>query len=313
MSDEKKTNNEETETTTNGASEPTAEEKKTEKKRRGRPPKKKTAETAIAPVQTPAIERGNQQTPAPRPNPAPSPFAQTPFSDRGGISLSNMSDAWVFAKTFVKSGFAPKGIETPEAALIALQMGAELGLPPMASLQNIAVINGRPSVWGDAMLAVCRASGIFDEEAFIETISQDPETGELSACCTVRRLPNGNLVVREFTMLDAKTAGLTSKSGPWQQYPKRMLQMRARSWALKDAFADVLRGFHVAEEAMDMPAPNQPPAERRSVEQLDHLTASLAKKDNAVATVVPKQDVDDAPPAEPESDDPRHFELEPTV
>lgn len=52
-------------------------------------------------------------------------------------------------------------------------------------------------------------------------------------------------------MDDAAKAGLKGKQGPWTQYPKRMMQMRARSWALRDVFPDVLRGMPVAEEVMD--------------------------------------------------------------
>jgi len=50
----------------------------------------------------------------------------------------------------------------------------------------------------------------------------------------------------------AKTAGLLGKQGPWTQYPRRMMQMRARSWALRDVFPDVLRGMPIAEDIMDI-------------------------------------------------------------
>jgi hypothetical protein len=59
-------------------------------------------------------------------------------------------------------------------------------------------------------------------------------------------------VVRTFSQDDAKTAGLWGKQGPWSQYPKRMLQLRARGFALRDAFPDALRGIHSADESRDM-------------------------------------------------------------
>lgn len=169
-----------------------------------------------------------------------------------GLVLSSMEEMWRFATCLAKSGLAPKGVDKPEAILIALQMGAELGLSPMASVQNVAVINGRPSLWGDALLAVCQASNSFDHETFSEAITEDVKNG-LTAICTVRRLPAGKPITRTFSMDDAKKASLAGKTGPWSQYPRRMLQMRARSWALRDAFADLLRGFVAAEEAQDMP------------------------------------------------------------
>jgi len=135
-----------------------------------------------------------------------------------GLELRTLDEYWRFATAVARSGMAPKGMERPESVLVAIQMGAEVGLTPMAALQNIAVINGRPSVWGDAMLAICRSSGVFDEAAFEETIEE--RDGKIIASCTVRRLPNGKPVTRTFSMDDAKQAGLAGKPGPWQQYPK---------------------------------------------------------------------------------------------
>lgn len=185
--------------------------------------------------------------------PATTTQAEKPAITIGGrgMQLQNLDDAWRFAQCLSVSGLAPKGLDRPEQIVVALQMGFEIGLTPMAAIQNIAVINGRPMVWGDAPLAVCRASGLFDESKFIEKLKSDGKT--LSAECTVCR-KGGNPVTRSFSMADAEGAGLVAKGGPWKQYPKRMLQMRARSWALRDAFTDVLRGVHIREEAESDPA-----------------------------------------------------------
>lgn len=191
------------------------------------------------------------------------PLVRTPvIAGPRGLQLTSLEEMFRFATAVAKSGLAPKGLEHPEAIFVALQMGAELGLTPMASLQNIAVINGRPSVWGDAMLAVCRSQGVFDEAVFEERMEGGGD--ELTAICIVRRLPHGKPIQREFSVARAKKAGLWGKSGPWTQYPERMLQMRARSFALRDGFADILRGFKSAEEMYDTidvqhtPVVNQP-------------------------------------------------------
>ncbi|GIV50961.1 MAG: hypothetical protein KatS3mg038_1482 [Candidatus Kapaibacterium sp.] len=76
-----------------------------------------------------------------------------------------------------------------------------------------------------------------------------------------------------FRVKDAKLAGLWAKPGPWQQFPHRMLQMRARSWALRDTFPDVLRGVVAAEELIGVMQPQEQPrgmqrlAERLGVQQ----------------------------------------------
>jgi hypothetical protein len=161
------------------------------------------------------------------------------------LTPQSLSEAMEFAAMMSKSSIVPKDYQNnPGNILVAIQWGMELGLQPMQSMQNIAVINGRPAIWGDAMLALVRGSGLL--ESINEKIS---DTG---CVCTVKR-KGEDPVIREFTTEDAKKAGLQGKQGPWSQYPKRMLQLRARAFALRDVFPDVLRGIHIAEEAQDIP------------------------------------------------------------
>ncbi len=161
---------------------------------------------------------------------------------KGGVIFQSMEDLARFCSAVVASRLAPKDFSTPEAVMVAVQHGAELGLAPMQSLQSICVINGRPSVWGDAAAALCRAHP--------DCVDIVEEIGDDSATCTVKR--RGCIdVKRTFTVADATKASLWKKSGPWTQYPKRMLQMRARSWALRDAFPDALKGVGIREEVQD--------------------------------------------------------------
>jgi hypothetical protein len=176
----------------------------------------------------------------------------------GAFSLTptTFAEAERFAKLVADSELAPKDYRgKPGNVLVAMQMGAELGLSPMQALQNIAVINGRPSVWGDAMLALCQAHPDFED-------LEETDDGN-QAVCKVRRRGR-SVVTGTFSMADAKKANLDSKQGPWTQYPRRMRQMRARGFALRDAFADVLRGLIAAEEAADLPVDATPrkPAQR---------------------------------------------------
>lgn len=217
-----------------------------------------------------------------------------------GLQLNTLEEMWRFAQAVAKSGLAPKGIEHAEAILVALQMGAEVGLTPMASLQNIAVINGRPAIWGDAMIGVCRASGVFDEGAFEEFTEGTGDT--LKAVCVVRRLPNGKPVRREFTMAQAKKAGLWGKSGPWSSYPERMMQMRARSWALRDCFSDFLRGLRIVEEEQDSGYTAPAIVQAAPATTLDDLTARLQSPATIEAEIVTDEPQDDAPFADAPSD-----------
>lgn len=154
------------------------------------------------------------------------------------------------ANVIQASGLAPKSFKTVEQITVAMMHGMEVGLTPMAALQSIAVINGMPTIYGDGMLALVRASGLM--EGIVEELERDDNGAVLMAVCKVKRAGEAAWTVRAFTWAEAMKAGLTRKDGPWTQYPQRMMQMRARSWALRDTFADVLRGLQQTEEALDM-------------------------------------------------------------
>lgn len=154
-----------------------------------------------------------------------------------------------FAQMAAKSALVPRDYQgKPENVMLAVQMGSEVGLAPMQALQNIAVVNGRPAIWGDAMLGLVKASGLLTD--IIEKI--EGEGDAMTAICTVKRA-NSSPVTVSFSVADAKKAGLWGKQGPWTQYPRRMLQMRARGFACRDGFPDVLKGLISAEEAQDIP------------------------------------------------------------
>lgn len=152
--------------------------------------------------------------------------------------------AWRMSKAIAASGLAPKGIQTPEAIFTAIQMGAEVGLSPMQALQNIAVVNGRPTIWGDAQLGLVRGSGLL--ESFEERL--EGEGDKRVAICIVKRRGDPVAITGKFSVTEAKTAGLWGKQGPWIQYPERMLKMRARGFALRDGFSDILKGIYSREE-----------------------------------------------------------------
>jgi hypothetical protein len=195
-----------------------------------------------------------------------------------GLALATFDDAWRFWQMVAKTDFAPKDFKgKPEACMLAGQPGAELGLGPMQSLQCIAVVNGRPTVWGDAALALVQSSTVC--EYVFEKVEGDGE--QMIATCIAKRRGYPEATTVRFSVSDAKKAGLWGKSGPWTQYPRRMLQLRARGFALRDCFPDVLRGLVTAEEAQDYQA-NEP-----AKEAAKPATPSVVKV-TPVAPVVPE-------------------------
>lgn len=170
---------------------------------------------------------------------------------RNGFLPTTFSEAKTFAGELAASNLVPKAYAgKPLDILVAIQWGNEIGLAPMQALQNISVINGKPSVYGDAAMALVQAHPACEgvEEFFEGEGTPNP----VAVCIAHRR--GRKPVTAKFSVDDAVRAGLWKKPGPWTSYPKRMLQMRARGFALRDAFPDALKGLITTEEAEDYPA-----------------------------------------------------------
>lgn len=136
----------------------------------------------------------------------------------------------------------------PQDLFLCWAMGYQVGLTPEQSMQCIAVINGKPAMWGDDMLALCMAHKDFVD--IIENPIKDSSGNTVGYRCTVKRLGKADKI-NEFTMDMAKKAGLLAKGGVWAQYPERMLKLRARGFCLRDSFPDALKGIKPREEVED--------------------------------------------------------------
>jgi hypothetical protein len=190
------------------------------------------------------------------------------------LSPENYGHWCKVAKMMSESDMVPKGYKNkPADVLIAMELGGSLGMTPLAAIQNIAVINGRPSLYGDALLAIVQ--GHKDYEYIKEFMTKD-QAGERVAVCVVKRKGHDEHKC-EFTSADAKKAGLWGKPGPWSQYPDRMLAMRARGFAVRNTFADALFGVRMVEEVQDYEIKDiTPKAEKneQAKEELKNLLSS---------------------------------------
>jgi len=149
------------------------------------------------------------------------------------------------AHTLANSNLVPDAYRgRANDCFVAINMGAEIGLEPFSAIQSIAVIDGKPCLYGDGMIGVVRASPLC--EWIKETLSDDGKT----ATCETKRKGEPHTVTATYSMSDAMQAGIDSKFN-WKKHPKRMLQMRARSYCLRDAYPDLLKGLGVVEEMVD--------------------------------------------------------------
>lgn len=222
------------------------------------------------------------------------------------IVPTSFEDVQRIARMAVTAGLFKGERKDNEDALIgkatmAIMQGLEVGLPPMQAIQQIAVINGRCVIWGDAVPALLWANGFKVKEWTEANV----------AYCTVTR-PDGSEVTRQFSEADARKARLWDEratvtktwdgkseqkpnDSPWFRFPLRMLQMRARGFAVRDGAADVMRGIYMREEIDEQPAqlrdvtpksplelpdiPEEAPADQSAV--LREIEAALSSKSPA--------------------------------
>jgi hypothetical protein len=215
---------------------------------------------------------------------------------------STLGEKLKFADVLFRSNLMPAHFKSAAQVMVALQWGHELGLKPMAAIQNIAVINGKPTLGADIMAALIRKH---PEYAGMEISESD------TACTvTIRRAVGQKLETfsSTFSMKDAERAGLTNKPGPWKQYPRRMLKHRALAYAARDAFPDVLAGLYTEEEMHSIPhepvrGEDVPEIKAEVIETVTH-PVSTEHQDviTTTATTVPEGEtisltvVDDAKP-----------------
>ncbi len=191
------------------------------------------------PVQTTAIAEAG---------PLPAALRE-PIQAGGQIAAlvpQNIEQAFRLSQALAQSGdMIPETYRgNPQKIMAAVMKGMEVGLAPMQSLASIAVINGRPSIWGDAIPALVQRAG---HHVDVELVG---EGDAMTAVATLTR-SDGRKIVRQFSVADAKLAKLWGKAGPWQNFPSRMLMMRARMFAARDGAADALMGLQMSEEVAD--------------------------------------------------------------
>lgn len=182
-----------------------------------------------------------------------------PPAENFSLRPRNFEEAYRFANLIAESDLIPKEFQKkPANVLLAVQLAMELGVSPMQGLQSIYVVNGRPSIYGDLLPAIVFQSG------YLESMTEEGD--EKQASCTVKRIGH-DAVTRTFSMAEAERAGLPGRNPTYKSYPKRMLQMRARAYAIRDAFPDVLKGVAIREEIEDIETVDVTP-QREALPQL---------------------------------------------
>jgi hypothetical protein len=246
--------------------------------------------------------------PKPEPGTAIARAAEPKVPVAFGVNPTTFDEGWRMAGAIAQSELAGKYRGKQADVFVAMQTGGELGFTPMQSLAGIAVIGGRGTVWGDAALALVMRSPLYEDHVeYYEVngqrhdglVDEDWQIATTCAVCIVKRRNKLTPTVSRFTVAQARKAKLLTKLGPWQEYPDRMLKMKARSWALRDAFPDVLKGIAITEELLGTPVEHEPvidPVRRRE----DDLHAFGIDRTSVTRHEPEPEPLDPAPEPDPE-------------
>lgn len=199
------------------------------------------------------------------------PKAPIALGSGGYIMPTTLEEAYRMAVAVIKSGMAPDTYkvgdkeEQAQKVMLGLASAMEAGLPPLYGLRQIAIINGRPAMWGDALMALVQSKNLLANQTVREVgPSFDPSTppaqwpDDFGIVVSLWRRGQTDPYVGTFTVADAKRAGLwmNARKKPWLEHPRRMMTIRARAFPLRDGFADAIAGIAVREEVEDYHTPD---------------------------------------------------------
>lgn len=135
---------------------------------------------------------------------------------------------------------------TQEQAAIVMLKGHELGLGLASAFEFIHVIDGKPSISPKGALALIHKSGELEKFDIQEANNQ--KTGDPESCKVTMKRRGGVEYTIEFTMDNAKKAGVVKPNSGWEKYPANMLRWRALGYCADIVFPDIIGGLYRPEE-----------------------------------------------------------------
>lgn len=199
-----------------------------------------------------------------------------------------LGENMAMAKVLSKSGIIPGAYAgRPDAVFAVIQYGREFGIPPMTALQNMAFINGKPTMGTDLLMALIHRHKEFAGYS-VKTLTDEKCEVEIR-----RKREDGKVdtFTGSFSMKEAQAAGLVRAGGPWEKWKRRMMKHRACSFAARDAFPDIIGGTYGHEEMEpDKFAANQDIEMRK----LDEVEAAFLE-DGGPIVEAPKEEPKIAP------------------
>lgn len=172
-----------------------------------------------------------------------------------------MSDMERMALAIAKSSLF--GVKNPEQALALMLIAQAEGMHPAIAARDYHVIQGRPALKADAMLARFQQAGgkvkwVKYTDAEVSGVFSHPSGGEVEI---------------GWTLEQAKRAGLTGKD-VWRQYPRQMLRARVISEGIRTVYPGVAVGVYTVEETQDFSPPER---DMGPVEEVNDASVTAAQ------------------------------------
>ena len=140
----------------------------------------------------------------------------------------------------------------PENCFIAIEVANRMGVSPMMVMQNLYVVQGKPSWSGQAATAMLKSSPEFRNIKHIYTSEKGKDTW--GCYVEAERVADSEIIKGpEVTMAIAKLEGWLGKAGSkWQTMPELMLAYRASAWFARVHSPELLMGMQTKEEVEDV-------------------------------------------------------------
>ena len=154
------------------------------------------------------------------------------------------------AKGLSQSTLVPQTFQNnPANCLIALEQSNRLGISPMAVMQNLYIVQGKPSFSSSFIIGLINASGKYDKELQFDEEEKD---GKPYAYTCWTELDGRKVTGIKITMDMADKEGWTKKNGSkWITMPQVMLRYRAASFFARMNCPELSIGLYSKEELDD--------------------------------------------------------------
>lgn len=155
-------------------------------------------------------------------------------TDVAAFEPASIDEALAVSKLLVSSRLLPRSITTPEAAFAVIVTGRELGLSAMQALRAIHIVEGKPTLSADLMVALVKRS---EACLYFRLV----ESSAVVATYEAHRRGEPGPTRLSFSMEEAKAAGVTGKDN-WRKYPAAMLRARCAAALARAVFPDLVLG-----------------------------------------------------------------------